>query len=147
MNPALSAEQTFPIATDKPTSPEADSSNSKLYPKLSLETIPSSQTILSSLPEHANQTHVVYTKIQKLSKNHNVPYAFFNRTSWKPQSHPPTPLLYLPRDKWDENQLSIATGPDPVWIDLVVNNLDEGAHPFHLVDFPLLFPFHGQNRS
>jgi hypothetical protein len=34
-----------------------------------------------------------------------------------------------------------------VWIDLVVNNLDEGAHPFHLVDFPLLFPFHGQNRS
>ncbi|RLM00270.1 hypothetical protein CFD26_108544 [Aspergillus turcosus] len=119
MNPALSAEQTFPIATDKPTSPQADSSNSKLYPKLNLETIPSSQTILSSLPKHANQTHVVYTKIQKLSKNHNVPYAFFNRTSWKPQSNPSTPLLYLPRGKWDENQLSIATGPDPVWVDLV----------------------------
>ncbi|RHZ59047.1 uncharacterized protein CDV56_108430 [Aspergillus thermomutatus] len=132
LNPALSAEQTFLITTDKTTSPQADSSNSKPYPKLNLETIPSSQTILSSLPKHANQTHVVYTKIQKLSKNHNVPYAYFNRTSWKPQSNPPSPLLYLPRDKWDENQLSIATGPDPVWVDLVVNNLDEGAHPFHL---------------
>ncbi|KAF4231885.1 hypothetical protein CNMCM8980_001414 [Aspergillus fumigatiaffinis] len=83
-------------------------------------------------PQAANQTHVVYTKIQKLSKNHNVPYAFFNRTSWKPQSNPSTPLLYLPRDKWDDNQLSIDTGLDPVWVDLVVNNLDEGSHPFHL---------------
>lgn len=82
----------------------------------------------------------MYTKIQELSKNHNVPYAFFNRTSWKPQSNPSTPLLYLPRDEWDENQLSISTGLDPVWVDLVVNNLDEGAHPFHLVDSPSYSP-------
>ncbi|GIC91516.1 uncharacterized protein Aud_007961 [Aspergillus udagawae] len=132
LNPALSAEQTFSTSTGKTTRPQADSSNSKLYPKLNLETVPSSRAVLSSLPKHANQTHVVYTKIQKLSKNHNVPYAFFNRTSWKPQSNPSTPLLYLPRDKWDENQLSIATGLDLVWVDLVVNNLDEGSHPFHL---------------
>ncbi|GFF46624.1 iron transport multicopper oxidase FET5 [Aspergillus udagawae] len=132
LNPALSSKQTFSISTDKTTRPQADSSNSKLYPKLNLETVPSSRAVLSSLPKHANQTHVVYTKIQKLSKNHNVPYAFFNRTSWRPQSNPSTPLLYLPRDKWDENQLSIATGLDLVWVDLVVNNLDEGSHPFHL---------------
>lgn len=108
-------------------------SNSKLYPKLYLETVPSSRAILSSLPKHANQTYVVYTKIQKLTKNHNIPYAFFNRTSWKPQSNLSTPLIYLPRDRWDENQLSITTGPAPMWVDLVVNNLDEGSRPFHLV--------------
>ncbi|KAG2012535.1 hypothetical protein GB937_007130 [Aspergillus fischeri] len=84
---------------------ESEINSSDLYPKLNLETIPSSRAILSSLPKHANQTHVVYTKIQKLSKNHNVPYAFFNHTSWRPQSNPSTPLLYLPHDKWDENQL------------------------------------------
>ncbi|GFF89284.1 hypothetical protein IFM60648_08676 [Aspergillus lentulus] len=122
----------FSIATDKTTSPRADVSNFKLYPKLYLETVPSSRAILSSLPKHANQTYVVYTKIQKLSQNHNIPYAFFNRTSWKPQSNLSTPFIYLPRDRWDENQLSITTGPAPMWVDLVVNNLDEGSRPFHL---------------
>ena len=35
-------------------------------------------------------------------------------------------------------QLSISTGPDPVRADLIVNNLDEGLHPFHLVRTPFL---------
>ncbi|KAE8355340.1 Cupredoxin [Aspergillus coremiiformis] len=98
---------------------------------LDLQNTPTKPTLLSPLPKKPSQTHVVYTKIQKLSINHNIPTGFFNRTSWRPQSNPPGPLTALPRDKWDENQFSLATG-DAEWVDLVVNNLDEGGHPFHL---------------
>ncbi|PLB48849.1 hypothetical protein P170DRAFT_455674 [Aspergillus steynii IBT 23096] len=108
---------------------------------LDLSRIPSSQPTLSYLSQSRDlkpQVHVVYTKIQKLSINHNIPYGFFNHTSWAPQRDPPLPLNILPKEKWDQNQFSISTTPasdtntEPVWVDLVVNNLDEGGHPFHL---------------
>ena len=128
-NPALNPEQTFPIATTKnTTTPRIEG-----HGYIDLEKVPSRSEILAGLPAQAQQTHVVYTKIQKLGRTDTIPYGFFNRSSWKPQSKPSIPLLYLPRDEWDKNQLSISTGPDPVWVDIVVNNLDEGSHPFHLV--------------
>lgn len=77
--------------------------------------------------------HVVYTKIQKMARNHNIPEGYFNQTTWKPQSDPPVPLIGLPRERWDSNQLALSTGPEAAWVDFVVNNLDEGPHPFHLV--------------
>lgn len=98
-----------------------------------MEQIPSAASILRDLPEKADQKHVVYTKIQKKSMNHNIPQGFFNQTVWKPQQSPRAPLISLPRSQWDNNQLAISTGPEPMWVDLVVNNLDEGPHPFHLV--------------
>lgn len=33
--------------------------------------------------------------------------------------------------------MAVSTGQEGGWVDLVVNNLDEGAHPFHLVCFRL----------
>lgn len=101
---------------------------------MDLGQVASSDAILSTLPPKAQQTHMVYTKIQKLSIDEYVPYAFFNQTSWKPQVD--KPLIDYPKGQWDKNQLSISTGPEPTWVDLVVNNLDEGPHPFHLVCAP-----------
>lgn len=72
-----------------------------------------------------------------MARNHNSPFGYFNQTSWRPQQDPPIPLSALARANWDENQFRISTGPDPVWVDLVVNNLDEGPHPFHLVSLSL----------
>jgi hypothetical protein len=66
---------------------------------------------------------------------------FINRTSWRPQ---PVPLLSLPRNEWDEHQLvpwiphpsaSAHNGSESSsspWVDLIINNLDDGSHPFHL---------------
>lgn len=75
----------------------------------------------------------MYAKVEKLSRLQNIPHGFFNRTTWKKQSDPAYPLVGLPRSLWDKHQLSIATGDEPVWVDFIVNNLDEGAHPFHFV--------------
>jgi len=81
------------------------------------------------------QAILLYTKTQKLAKLSNHPTGFINRTSWSPQSTPQAPLLSLPRSLWDDNQLvswvPLAQGDDS-WVDIIVNNLDDGAHPFHL---------------
>jgi hypothetical protein len=68
-----------------------------------------------------------------MARNKNVPFGYFNHTSWRPQADPPFPLIALHPREWDKNQFSISTGMKPVWVDFVVNNLDEGPHPFHLV--------------
>lgn len=114
---------------------------------IDIQNLPSIEDILSDIPRSASVdiTEVVYAKVQKLSIRHNVPYGFFNRTSWLPQSDPSTPLIDLAREKWDKNQLTFtahtAQSPpmnaksdhDGTWVDLIVNNLDDSGHPFHLV--------------
>jgi FtsP/CotA-like multicopper oxidase with cupredoxin domain len=60
------------------------------------------------------------------------PVGFINHTSWKPQN---PPLVSQNRSDWDENQLIpfIALSPGkPTRVDIIINNLDDGAHPFHL---------------
>ncbi|KAJ5131343.1 CAZyme family AA1 [Penicillium bovifimosum] len=122
-NPALTPDQTFPI----------DHRPSNItHHHLDLEEVPSAQSIIDAIPPKAEQTHVVYTKIQKLAQFSNKPFGYFNQTSWKPQQRPSAHLASLPRNEWDANQLAITTGHGPTWVDLVVNNLDEGSHPFHL---------------
>lgn len=81
-----------------------------------------------SLPGMTEQTILLYTKTQKLSISSNHPQGFMNRTSWVPQY---TPLLSLPRSAWDKNQL-IPYIPSGIWVDIIINNLDDGSHPFHL---------------
>ncbi|KAJ5578572.1 multicopper oxidase-domain-containing protein [Penicillium hispanicum] len=134
MNPTLTPDQVFAISYQSQSAPE----DVPIFPpivrgEINLEEVPSAKSVLKPLPSKADQTHLVYTKIQKLSFNNNVPLGSFNHTTWKPQEDPPIPLIALPRNHWDTNQFSFSPGPDPVWVDLVVNNLDESPHPFHLV--------------
>ena len=81
---------------------------------------------------------VLYTTTMKLSKFSNIPKGFMNHTSWQPQKSPSLPLLLLPRSSWDANQLipwikhpSDELGQS-MWVDIALNNLDDGGHPFHL---------------
>ncbi|EED18309.1 laccase, putative [Talaromyces stipitatus ATCC 10500] len=140
-NPALVPQQSFPIfqtplpSDSLPSSPTAQSNNTNDIEEddiININTLPSTRTLLSSLPPKSEQTHIVYTKVEKLSRLDNIPHGFFNRTTWKIQSDPPYPLLGLPRNQWDKHQFAVSTGNKNGWVDLVVNNLDEGAHPFHL---------------
>ncbi|KAB8071973.1 multicopper oxidase-domain-containing protein [Aspergillus leporis] len=122
-NPALTPTQAIPLTPSYSPIPQALPPNT-----LDLSNIPSKHSSLSEIPASPAQTHVVYTKTQKLSINHNIPNGFFNRTTWRP---PTVPLNTLGRDQWDENQFSFTAATDE-WMDLVVNNLDEGGHPFHM---------------
>ncbi|CAI7671704.1 unnamed protein product [Penicillium discolor] len=127
-NPALTPDQTFPINY---RSDAVEGTPLKAH-HLNIGEAPSAPSILRSIPPTAQQTHVVYTKIQKMARYSNKPFGYFNQTTWKPQQDPPVPLASIPRAEWDANQFAITTGLEPVWIDLVINNLDEGSHPFHL---------------
>lgn len=153
-NPALTPRQIFPIiikADDHGDNgrkaiqaPEMTTTNNTSYiddrQAVDISRVPSGSSVLALLPPKAHETYVVYTKIEKLSRHHNVPYGFVNRTSWRPQRDPPRPVIGLPKSQWDRNQFSIVPGRG-VWVDLVVNNLDEGSHPFHLVGRPFHFLF------
>lgn len=138
-NPALAPNQTFAINPDNTYQADSTITDANQNSHLDIQHIPSPRHVLSSLPRHANITDMVYVKTQKFSINHNVPYGFFNHTSWTPQQDPPVPLNGLPRAKWDHHQLALVVGDqdqgsdEPVWVDLVVNNLDDTGHPFHLV--------------
>ncbi|KAG5292516.1 iron transport multicopper oxidase FET3 [Histoplasma ohiense] len=134
-NPALSSVQAFPIYSTNPNIIKPYNPQPLFLPSnahINLTQISSSSTLLSGLAPEAQRTYVIYTKISQMSKNQNVPFGYFNHTSWRPQSDPPYPLVALDPRHWDKNQFTISTGSEPVWVDLVVNNLDEGAHPFHL---------------
>lgn len=134
INPALTPDHTFPIHYRSTlTSTQAEVPTPQIRNSINLEDVPSAPSTLQNLPPKAQQTHVVYTKIQKMARNHNIPEGYFNQTTWKPQNEPPVPVIGLPRERWDSNQLALSTGPEAAWVDFVVNNLDEGPHPFHLV--------------
>lgn len=84
------------------------------------------------VPAQADQTIVLYTLTQKLARLDNEPRGFINSSTWRPQS---PPLIERGRDDWDEKQFvpHVPFRPSsPLWIDIVLNNLDEDSHPFHL---------------
>lgn len=82
----------------------------------------------SNPPVAADETIILYTKIAILAKNGNHPVAYINTTTFKPQS---PPLISIPRADYDSNQL-VPLIPLNSVVDIVVNNLDDNAHPFHL---------------
>ncbi|CAI7606945.1 unnamed protein product [Penicillium glandicola] len=127
-NPALTPDQAFTLNYR----PDAVPGPPLTLHHVNIADTPSAPSINRSIPPTAQQTHVVYTKIQKMARYSNEPFGYFNQTTWKPQQDPPAPLASIPRAKWDANQLAITTGPEPIWVDLIVNNLDEGSHPFHM---------------
>jgi FtsP/CotA-like multicopper oxidase with cupredoxin domain len=133
-NPALRQNQSFsmfPYTTGTALTQEtaAASSHFDLSTSTALTKPP--------LPNTADHTILLYAKTQKLSISGNHPAGYMNRTTWAPQSSPPYSLLALPRSRWDTNQLvpyiPISRSPDSeTWVDIIINNLDDGAHPFHL---------------
>lgn len=138
-NLALTAIQSFEINQNR-SSTNMSIGNDEIthLQHVDLEKVSSSPSVLSALPATSQQIHVVYTKIQMLAINANMPWGYFNHSSWRPQKEPPYPLMTLPRNQWDGNQFSFSTSTDPVWVDLIVNNLDDSGHPFHLVSQDIL---------
>ncbi|RDW68218.1 hypothetical protein BP5796_08875 [Coleophoma crateriformis] len=141
-NPALAPVQSFP-ALPSPESIKAAPrlpSSAVVSTAFRLQTAYGASSFLyPTIPYAADETLILYAKTLKLSKAANHPMGTINRTSWSPQD---PPLIEIPRSAWDDNQLvpfiSLPANPtnrlskDGVWVDIIVNNLDDGSHPFHL---------------
>ena len=132
MNQALTSTQTFPIENPKKLHgrrrPGASSTHDT-NATFDLTTAVGPE-MMEPMPQYAGQTIVVYTHIDMLAHHDHVPMGYMNRTNWIPQAEP---LIYLPREQWDDHQFMPRVEATGEWVDIVVNNIDDKGHPFHLV--------------
>jgi FtsP/CotA-like multicopper oxidase with cupredoxin domain len=127
-NPALVSDQAFRVLiTD--SSQSAVQEHPDIQESIDLQAVGSQDTV--NLPSTADKTFVLYTTTLKLARLKNRPHGFINHTTWKPQS---PPLINLSRSDYDDHQLVpfIPLHSPPLWVDIVLNNLDDDNHPFHL---------------
>ncbi|KUJ15800.1 uncharacterized protein LY89DRAFT_783068 [Mollisia scopiformis] len=98
--------------------------------------------LFTPLPD-PDKLFMIYTTIEILNRLGSRPHGFINHTTWEPQA---VPLLASPRETWNEHQLIPWTGPEPVWVELTINNIDNSGHPFHLhgFDFHLISSYEGK---
>ncbi|KAB8349427.1 hypothetical protein FH972_023454 [Carpinus fangiana] len=127
-NPALEVDHLIPVTLGSQkifsAPPETTSIAGNLSNVMALTT--------ADIPPEADETFVVYVTSVKLAHLDNIPTGFINHTTWKPAQ---IPLISSLRSTWDENQLVPfipLVESNPLWIDVVINNLDDGSHPFHL---------------
>jgi len=125
-NPALATVQTFPIKVSGFISSKQQPPKPRHIDLLNV-----SPLISHDIPLIADRIIVLYTTTLKLARLSNIPHGFINHTTWSPQS---PPLNQLPRAQFNHDQLVpfIPLTSPPLWIDIVLNNLDEDDHPFHL---------------
>ncbi|RFN44680.1 multicopper oxidase [Fusarium flagelliforme] len=134
-NPSLDPIQAVPAFAEGVAEPHRNgamlSPNATEIQVLNSENLKAA-TRVTGIPPKAQQTIILYAKTEKLAHLNYKPVSFINHTSWKPQT---PPLISQNRSSWDENQLVPLipiTSEQPTRVDIVINNLDDGAHPFHL---------------
>ena len=136
-NQALRPTQQFPILI-------APSQRTKRYPPLSeLETRERTTSIdiahingrdlaRGEMPRDVGRISVLYATMSYLAINSNRPKGYINHTTWT-VSERYTPLLALDRAKWPLDPAPfIPTTDGSEWVDIVLNNMDDKGHPFHL---------------
>lgn len=99
-----------------------------VFERFDIQDIAAAEDQSKVLPKVADQTIILYTLTQKLAYLENEPHGFINNTMWRSQS---PPLIDLPREQWDKQQL-VPKFHSSSWVEIVLNNLDEDWHPFHL---------------
>ncbi|PTB73372.1 multicopper oxidase [Trichoderma longibrachiatum ATCC 18648] len=149
-NPALNPNHTFPALPKTVTAHDRDQAPPLRFSSshLDLASLSATEEPLPIATAEEEQTILLYVSTQKLAVYGNKPLGFVNHTVWKPQS---LPLLSLNRSSWDENQFVpfIGSGSKPTRVKLVINNLDDGSHPFHLhgYSFHVLSSFRADNAK
>jgi hypothetical protein len=95
-----------------------------------------------NIPESPSETSVFYSRIEILAIHGNAPLGVVNHTSWAIKDSKARPLLALGRSEWEtkaqpgEIQTYVpwyGDSGEEKWMEIVLNNLDEKGHPFHLV--------------
>lgn len=147
-NLALTRIQSFPLLWGKrktgDSSPEGHESLNATSHFLLSEASGLSQWPGSNPTERSIEKAVLYTAMQIRSSFNNRPVGIVNHSSWMIADSKAKPLLALDPKEWSKatkqpssiQKLQVPwyqqTGEDR-WIELVLNNMDETGHPFHLV--------------
>jgi FtsP/CotA-like multicopper oxidase with cupredoxin domain len=144
-NQALRPTQQFPISSPSSRRIMHHAPSSKQNPRdwtTFINVAQSNGVDLSrdQLPREAEKTFVLYATMSYLAINSNRPKGYINHTTWT-VSERYTPLLALDRARWPSDPGPfIPTTDTAEWIDIVLNNMDDKGHPFHLhgYDFYIL---------
>jgi FtsP/CotA-like multicopper oxidase with cupredoxin domain len=104
--------------------------------------------VISQQVPPADVQVIVWPRIMKLMRTEQLPYAYFNRTSWRPAVGAPNLQVALGLVNVSDTPYvsTISKRPDPKWggdqlvkevplgsvVELIINNNDEDSHPFHL---------------
>lgn len=119
-------------------------------PKVEIYNIQNAEGLL--IPEDAPlrknpvEIALLYTSLSINSFKNDEPWGELNHTSWTWKDPQAKPLLAIDRTEWENgteqaNPLRRFRVPryeagEDRWLDLVVNNVDDKGHPFHLVNIP-----------
>lgn len=138
-NMALTPTQQFAIAPPMDNERAAPHEDAIVRPRaLEVPWIDLSKTNGSAIsPEEvaaqSDETILLYASISYLTQYEYRPKGFINHTSWSLSNSSDTPLLALDQTSWptDPDPFVVKTGRTE-WVDLVINNIDDKGHPFHL---------------
>lgn len=146
MNPALTRMQSFSLSWIPSAKTEHRRQGNP--PKVDIYNIQNAEGLL--IPEDAPlrktpvEVALLYTSLSINSFKNDEPWGELNHTSWMWKDPQARPLLAIDRTEWENgteqaNPLRTFRVPryeagEDRWLDLVVNNVDDKGHPFHLVN-------------
>ncbi|KZO93579.1 multicopper oxidase [Calocera viscosa TUFC12733] len=95
------------------------------------------------LPEPTMDPIVLYVTTVKFPQNGHLPWGYVNNTSWRPNEQAPLLMQFPPEDwmdtgrplpqAWGKHEYVVQTSKnESVVVDLIINNLEDGLHPFHM---------------
>ncbi|KAK4552523.1 hypothetical protein LTR86_010367 [Recurvomyces mirabilis] len=128
-NLALLATQQFPITTESNSVAQSGHENRTA----SIVDLSRVSGVANAIPDQAGATVLLYTTISYLAEFSNRPKGFINRTSWD-TADLSAPLLEMQETSWplDTAKSVQHIASNGMWVDVVLNNMDDKGHPFHL---------------
>lgn len=149
-NFALTHVQAFPLAWEETPGRKDvyDSTKVDNTPTIHFDISNARGPRLNGLSKVASEVAVFYTRIEILAFHGNAPLGVVNHSSWFVEDPNAIPLLGKDREEWRKTVTPPTVFGDmeiqrdvpwyrehgeEEWMDIVVNNLDEKGHPFHLV--------------
>ena len=142
-NYALTPAQNFPLYW----SPFSDTATMKIDDDKVVDHLDLADVtgVPAAVPREISQTAVFYANMEIRSALGDIPVGVINHTSWQSPDPLAEPIITLGPSKWPDKtsprpgqlQIHIPTfqplsgGSD--WIEVVINNVDDRGHPFHLV--------------
>ena len=147
LNYGLTISQSFPVSwkhNDHESSERTDTPAKAKVAELALSEVHGSPAGFPAGFHNVAETAVLYTTMFIHSSSGNRPVGSVNGTSWMVENSRSKPLLSLDREEWGSTtedaglleELRVPYFPRSAgdrWVDIVVNNLDDTGHPFHMV--------------